>query len=38
MKLIGVTIFSDLKWDFHVNDILKRINATFSLLKLFEII
>ena len=36
MKLLGVTISSDLKWDCHINDILKRANAAFSLLKLLK--
>ena len=32
MKLLGVTISSDLKWDCHVNDFLKRTNTALSLL------
>ena len=36
MKLLGVTISSDLKWDCHVNNFLKRTNTAFSLLKLLN--
>ena len=36
MKLLGVTISCDLKWYCHVNDLLKRTNTGFSLLKLLN--
>ena len=36
MKLLGVTISGYLKWDCHVNDILKRTNTEFFLLKLLN--
>ena len=35
-KLLSVTISSDLKWDRHVNDLLKRKNTAFFLLKIFN--
>ena len=36
MKLLGVTISSDIKWDCRVNDFLKRTNTEFSLLELLN--
>ena len=35
-KLLGVTISSNLKWDIHVKDIVRRANASMSLLKLLN--
>ena len=35
-KLLGVTISSDLKWDTHVNNILRQANLSLSLLKLLN--
>ena len=36
MKLLGVSISSDLEWYCHVNDFLKRTKSAFSLLKLLN--
>ena len=38
MKLPSVTISSDLKWDYHINHILKLVNTTLSLLNKLKIV
>ena len=36
VKLLGVTISSNLKWDIHVKDIIHKANASIALLKLLN--
>jgi len=36
MKLLGVTITSNLTWGYHVKNLLKRTNTAFSVLKLLN--
>ena len=36
LKLLGVTISSNLKWDAHINNILRQANSSLSLLKLLN--